>query len=177
MLMTFDKYNLLLLYDNNHYIYILKYVIKEINVLFFKCVQMLHHMSKGKGGKGDSSSTSQARSGTSADLFAVMILLNFYLHVLIHYYFTTSFDIFYCYFCLQGTSAFRHRQMAFLEALNNEGQQQMAGAWPAWPEVGAAQQEAPEEPGVRATQQEAPEEPMVEEADDQPQVSYRLVEF
>jgi hypothetical protein len=67
--------------------------------------------------------------------------------------------------------------VAFLEALNNEGQQQMAGAWLAWPEVGAAQQEAPEEPGVRATQQEAPEEPMVEEADDQPQVSYRLVEF
>jgi hypothetical protein len=35
--MTFDKYSLLLLYDNNHYIYIylLKYVIKEINLLFF----------------------------------------------------------------------------------------------------------------------------------------------
>jgi hypothetical protein len=36
MLMIFDKYNLLLLYDNNHYIYILKYVIKEINLLFFQ---------------------------------------------------------------------------------------------------------------------------------------------
>jgi hypothetical protein len=40
ILTTFDKYNLLLLYDNNHYIYtyILKYVIKEINLLSFKCV-------------------------------------------------------------------------------------------------------------------------------------------
>jgi hypothetical protein len=38
MLTTFDRYNLLLLYDNSHYIYILKYVIKEINLLFFKCV-------------------------------------------------------------------------------------------------------------------------------------------
>jgi hypothetical protein len=43
MLMTFDKYKLLLLYDNNHYIYIyiyiyiLKYIVKEIN-FFFKCV-------------------------------------------------------------------------------------------------------------------------------------------
>jgi hypothetical protein len=58
MLTAFDKYNLLLLYDNNHYIYILKYVIKEINLLFFKCVQMFHHKSKGKGRKGDSSSSS-----------------------------------------------------------------------------------------------------------------------
>jgi hypothetical protein len=67
MLMTFDKYNLLLLYDNNYYIYIyiyiLKYVIKEINLLFFKCVQMFHHKSKRKGRKADSSSSSQARSG------------------------------------------------------------------------------------------------------------------
>jgi hypothetical protein len=38
----------------------------------------------------------------SADLFAIMVLLNFYLHVLIHYYFTASFDIFYRYFCLHG---------------------------------------------------------------------------
>jgi hypothetical protein len=45
--------------------------------------------------------------------------------------------------------------------------------------------EAPKEPGVRATQQEAPEEPEaggaqqpeVEEADDQPLVTYKLVEF
>jgi hypothetical protein len=65
----------------------------------------------------------------SADLFAVMVLLNFYLHILIHYYFTALFDIFYCCFCLQGTSASRHRQEAFHEALNDEGQQQMAGAW------------------------------------------------
>jgi hypothetical protein len=34
MLMTFDNYNLLLSYDNNHYIYILKYVVKEINFCF-----------------------------------------------------------------------------------------------------------------------------------------------
>jgi hypothetical protein len=85
MLMTFDKYNLLL----SLYIYILKYVIKKINRLFFKCVQMFHHKSQGKGRKGDSSSSSQARSGMSADLFAVRILLNFYLHILIHYYFTS----------------------------------------------------------------------------------------
>ncbi len=40
----------------------------------------------------------------------------------------------------------------------------MAGAWP---EDGAAQQEAPKEPEDRATQQEAPEEPNVkDEADD-----------
>jgi hypothetical protein len=100
MLATFDKYNLLL----SLYIYIFKYVIKEINLLFFKCVQMFCHKSKGKGKKGDISSSSQARSGTSVDLFMVMILLKFYLHVLIHYYFTASFDIFYRYFCLQGTS-------------------------------------------------------------------------
>jgi hypothetical protein len=35
MLTTFDKYNNLLL---SLYIYILKYVIKEINLLFFECV-------------------------------------------------------------------------------------------------------------------------------------------
>jgi hypothetical protein len=67
MLMTFDRYNLLLLYDNNHYIYILKYVIKEINFLFFNCVHMFRHKSKGKGRKGDNSSSSQAHSSTSAD--------------------------------------------------------------------------------------------------------------
>jgi hypothetical protein len=78
--------------------------------------------SKGKGRKGDSSSSSHARSGMSVDLFAVMILLNFYLHVLIHYYFIASFDIFYRCFCLQGTSASQHQQEAFLEALNDEGQ-------------------------------------------------------
>jgi hypothetical protein len=102
MLTTFDKYNNLLL---SLYIYILKYVIKEINLLFFECVQMFRHKSKGKGKKGDISSSSQACSGMSANLFAVMVLLNFYLHVLIHYYFNTSFDTFYRYFCLQGTSA------------------------------------------------------------------------
>jgi hypothetical protein len=67
-----------------------------------------------------------------------MVLLNFYLHVIIRNYFTTSFDIFYRCFCLQGTSASQHRQEAFLEVLNDEGQQQKAGAWPAWPEVRAA---------------------------------------
>jgi hypothetical protein len=82
MLMTFDKYNLLL----SLYIYILKYVIKEINLLFFKYVRMFRHKSKGKGKMGESSSSSQVRLGTSADLFAVMVLLNFYSHVLIHYY-------------------------------------------------------------------------------------------
>jgi hypothetical protein len=54
----------------------------------------------------------------------------------------------------------------------------MAGAWPARPEIGSAQQEAPEEPEVIATQQEAPEEPELEDkVDDQPQVTSRLVEF
>jgi hypothetical protein len=140
---------------------------------------MFHHKSKGKGRKGDSSSSFQARSGTSADLFAVMVSLNFYLHVLIHYYFTISFDIFYHCFCLQGTSASQHRHEAFVEALNDEGQQQMAGAWP---KLRAVQQQMarawPTWPELRATHQETSEEPNVEdEADDQPQVTYRLVQF
>jgi hypothetical protein len=58
MLTTFDKYNLLLLYDNNRYIYILKCVTKELNLLFFKCVQMFRHKSKGKDRKDNSSSSS-----------------------------------------------------------------------------------------------------------------------
>jgi hypothetical protein len=56
---------------------------------------MFHHKSKGKGKKGESSSSSQACTGTSADLFAVMVLLNFYLHVLIYYYFITSHLIYF----------------------------------------------------------------------------------
>jgi hypothetical protein len=60
MLITFDKYNLLLLYDNNHYIYILKYVVKEFNLLFFKCVHMFFHKSKAKCRMGDNSSSSEA---------------------------------------------------------------------------------------------------------------------
>jgi hypothetical protein len=152
---------------------------------------MFHHKSKGKGRKGDSLSSSQSRSGTFVDLFAVMVLLNFYLDVLTHYYFTTSFDIFYCCFCLQGTSTSRHRQEAFLVALHDEGEQQMAGAWLTWPGVRAAQQEAPEKPYVGVTQQEAPEEPDVgvthqeapeqpdveDEVDDQPHATYRLHQF
>jgi hypothetical protein len=70
MVTIFDKYNLLL----SLYIYILKYVIKEINLLFFKCVHMFRYKSKGKGKKDESLSSSQACSGTSADLFAVMVL-------------------------------------------------------------------------------------------------------
>jgi hypothetical protein len=113
--------------------------------------------------------------GTSTDLFPIMVLLNFYLHVLIHYYFTALFDIFYRYFCLQGISASRHWQEAFIEALNDAGQQEMDRAWP---KDGAAQQEAPEEPEDVATQQEASEGPEVkDEADDQPQVTYRLDQF
>jgi hypothetical protein len=69
---------------------------------------MFHHRSKGKGRKDDSSSSSQPRLGSSANLFTVMVLLNFYLHVLIHFYFIASFDIFYHCFYLQGTSASRH---------------------------------------------------------------------
>jgi hypothetical protein len=130
------------------------------NVYIYFC-----HKSKGKHRTDDSSSSPQSRSGTSADLFMVIVLLNFYLHVLFHYYFTVSFDIFYHCFYLQDTLAFRYRQEAFLEALNDEGQQQMATT---------AQQETPEEPEVRAAQQEAPAEPEAggaqqpksEEADD-----------
>jgi hypothetical protein len=85
ILMTFDKYKLLLLYDNNHYIYILKFIVKEINLLFFKCVHMFRHNSKGKRRAGDSSSSSLAWSSTSTDLFVVMVLLKFDLHVLIYY--------------------------------------------------------------------------------------------
>jgi hypothetical protein len=61
---------------------------------------MFCHKSKGKGKKGDRSSSSQARSGMFAGLFAVMVLLNFYLHVPIHYYFIALFDIMYHCFCL-----------------------------------------------------------------------------
>jgi hypothetical protein len=60
---------------------------------------MFYHKSKGKDRKGNNSS-SQACSGTFADLFAVIVLLNFYLHILIHYFFIASFDIFYRCFCL-----------------------------------------------------------------------------
>jgi hypothetical protein len=63
--------------------------------LFFKCVQMFYHKSKGKGKKGESSSSSQARSSTSADLFVVLVLHNFYLHVIIHYYFIASHLIYF----------------------------------------------------------------------------------
>jgi hypothetical protein len=90
------------------YTYILKYVVKEINLLFFKCVHMFCPKSKGKGRNGDYSSSSQARPRTSTDLFVVMILLNFYLHVLIHYYFTTLIDIVYHYFCLHCTTTSRN---------------------------------------------------------------------
>jgi hypothetical protein len=53
------------------------------------------HKSKGKGKKGKSLSSAQARSSMSADLFAVMVLHNFYLHALIHYYFTASHLIYF----------------------------------------------------------------------------------
>jgi hypothetical protein len=57
--------------------------------------------------------------------------------------------------------------------LNDEGQQQMLGAWS---ELGAAQQEAPRLLEDGATQQEALEEPDIEDkADDEPEVTYRLV--
>jgi hypothetical protein len=155
MLMTFVKYNLLLLYDNNHYIYVCVCVLLKRLIFYFSNVSKCFVISlRGKRRMSDSSSSSQACSGTSTDLFAVMVLLNFYLYVLIHFYFTTSFDIFYYCFCLQGTLASRHRQEAFLEALNDEGQQQMTRA---------AQQEAHEEPEVGGAQQ-----PEFEEADDQP---------
>jgi hypothetical protein len=46
---------------------------------------MFHHKSKGKRRTRDNLFSSQARSGKSADLFVVMILLNFYLYVIIYY--------------------------------------------------------------------------------------------
>jgi hypothetical protein len=73
----------------------LKYVIKEINLLFFKCVQMFRHKSKGNGRKGDGLSSSQAHLGMSTDLFAVMVLLNFYLHVLIQFIITLLLHLIY----------------------------------------------------------------------------------
>jgi hypothetical protein len=56
---------------------------------------MFHHKSKGKGTKGESLSSSQTCSGTSTDLFVAMVLLNFYLHVIIYYYFTASHLIYF----------------------------------------------------------------------------------
>jgi hypothetical protein len=47
-------------------------------------------------------------------------------------------------------------------------------------EVGAAQQEPPEEPEARGAQYEAPEGSLSDEGEDgggQPQVTYKLVEF
>jgi hypothetical protein len=41
----------------------------------------------------------------------------------------------------------------------------MVGAWPAWPKLRVAQQEAPEESNIE------------DEGDDQPQVIYKLVQF
>jgi hypothetical protein len=46
--------------------------------------------------------------------------------------------------------------------LNDEGQQKMVRAWP---KLGVAQQEAPEESNIE------------DEGDDQPQVTYKLVQF
>jgi hypothetical protein len=104
---------------------------------------MFRHKSKRKGKKGESSSSSKARSGMSTDLFAVIVLPNFYLHVLIHYYFIASYLI---YFIIVFVCS------AFLGALDDEGQLEMAGAWR---EVSAAHQEAPEvEPEVRVAHQE-----------------------
>jgi hypothetical protein len=101
MLTAFDKYNLLLLYDNNHYIYILKYVVKEINLLFFKCVQMFFAISL-RGNIGWVTVRPPHRHARARPLtcFSVMVLLNFYLLILIQYYFTASFDMFYRCFCL-----------------------------------------------------------------------------
>jgi hypothetical protein len=78
----------------------------------------------------------------STDLFAVIVLPNFYLHVLIHYYFIASYLI---YFIIVFVCS------AFLGALDDEGQLEMVGAWPEVPET-------PKEPEVSAAHQEAPEE-------------------
>jgi hypothetical protein len=78
-------------------IYILKYVVKESNLLFFKCVQMFCHKSKGKRRTGDSSSSTQPQSSTSADLFVVMVLLkifytsSFIINLLLHLYILSLF--------------------------------------------------------------------------------------
>jgi hypothetical protein len=60
-------------------------LLKKLIFYFFKYVQMFLHKSKGKRRAGNSLSSSQAWSGTSANLFAVMVLLNFDLHMLIYY--------------------------------------------------------------------------------------------
>jgi fatty acid desaturase len=99
-----------------------------INLLFLKYVHMFHHKSKGECKQGDSSSSSQAQSATSADLFAVIVLFNFYLHILIYYEFTASFDIFYPCFCLRDTSASRQRWEALLGVLNILKLEQPTGA-------------------------------------------------
>jgi hypothetical protein len=50
--------------------------------------------------------------------------------------------------------------------------------WLVWLEDRVTQQEAPEEPEIIATQQEASERPEVlDEANDQPEVTYRLNQF
>jgi hypothetical protein len=56
-----------------------------INLLSFKNVPM----SKGKRKQGNSLSSSQAQSGTYVDLFAIMVLFNFFTrpHLLLIYYF------------------------------------------------------------------------------------------
>jgi hypothetical protein len=92
MLTTFDKYNLLL----SLYIYLEMFLLKMLIFCFsnlYRCISTIKY--KGKGKKGESSSSSKARSGTSANLFAVMVLLNFYLHVFIHYYFIASHLIYF----------------------------------------------------------------------------------
>jgi hypothetical protein len=38
-------------------------------------------------------------------LFVVMVLFNFYLHILIYYQFLALFNIYLLLFCLRGTSA------------------------------------------------------------------------
>jgi hypothetical protein len=69
------------------YIYILKYVIKEINLLFSNVYRYFAISLRGKVRRRQFILV----PCMSADFFAVMVLLNFYLHVLIHYYFTASF--------------------------------------------------------------------------------------
>jgi hypothetical protein len=67
----------------------------------------------------------------STDLFAIMVSLNFYLHVLIHYYFTTSHVIYFIivFVCraLQPPDTDRRPFLGFCTM--------RASRWPAWLEV------------------------------------------
>jgi hypothetical protein len=101
---------------------------------------MFHHRSKGKGKKGESSSSSQACSGTSTELFVVIVLLNFYLHMssfiitlLLPIWYILSFFLFVGHFILLTPTGGLSRGFARRGLLGDA--QSMAGV--AWGSRGA----------------------------------------